>query len=194
MSFMVLRVFIGLLLFSFTCRAQFFTFKMPKKKSSYKLVDAEEMIRRHIAKEYTEISIEGIYSVSCVIRKKGPTLLAQVERERTLVRKENYATVAILKDWPGSKTEFVEVAITDKEVGSYPVVAELNSLSEGGGFIYKHFEPDGKAMTFTFIYDSMKPDILEGVYSFVKGNQTITYTLTYLKTYPKNNNFTNGRQ
>ncbi len=159
------------------------------------MIDAEQMIRRHIAKDYAENSIEGIYAVSCVIKKKGPTLLSQVERERTLVRRENYAQVAILKDWPGSKTEFVEVAIGSNDDGNgYPVVAELNSLAEGGGFIYKHIEPDGKTMTFTFIYDSMKPDILEGVYSFVKGSQTITYTLTYLKTYPKNNTFINSRQ
>jgi hypothetical protein len=192
---MALRVFIFLLLLSFSGQAQLFSFKMPKKKSVYKMIDAEEMIRRYIVKEYMETSVEGIYSVSCVIRKKGPTLLSQVERERTLVRKENYAKVAILKDWPGSKTEFVEVAISDNgDVNGYPLVAELSSLSEGGGFIYKHFEPDGKVMSFTFIYDSMKPDILEGVYSFVKGNQTITYTLTYLKTYPKHGNFTPGRQ
>lgn len=188
---MIIRITCLFVLLSFHCGAQLFSFKVPQKKSVYKMVNAEEMIRRYIARNFAETSIEGIYSVSCIIKKKGPTLLSPVERERTLVRKENYATIAILKDWPESKNEYIEIAITDKDGADYPVVAEINGLSEGGGFIYKHFEPDGEVMTFTFVYDLMKPDILEGVYSFVKGNQTITYTLTYLKTYPRNNRLVN---
>lgn len=162
------------------------------KPSVYEEVDLEEMIRRHIAKTHQQASIEGIYTVSCVITKKGRTLLSSVEKDRTVTRKDNYARVAILKDWPGSNTEYVEISLLDKNAARYPIVAELNGLSEGGGFIYKHFEPKGKILSFTFLYDQSKPDILEGVYTLNEKNSEVTYKLTYVKVYPKNNNLQSG--
>jgi hypothetical protein len=160
----------------------------PIKSSVYQEVDLEGMIRRYIAKTHQQASIEGIYTVSCVITKKGRTLLSPEEKERTVTRKDNYAKVAILKDWPGSNTEYVEISLHEKNASRYPIVAELNGLSEGGGFIYKHFEPKGKVMSFTFLYDQSKPDILEGVYTLNERNSEVTYKLTYVKVYPKNNN------
>lgn len=162
------------------------------KPSIYQEVDLEGMIRRYIAKTHEETSIEGIYTVSCVITKKGKTLLSPVEKERTIVRKDNYARVAILKDWPGSNTEYVEISLHEKGAPKYPIVAELSGLSEGGGFIYKHFEPKGKILSFTFLYDQSKPDILEGVYTLNERNNEVTYKLTYVKVYPKNNNLQAG--
>lgn len=164
------------------------TSRAPKSKPSvYKQVDVEEMIRRYIAKTHSEASIEGIYTVSCVITKKGKGLLSQVEKERTVTRKDNYARVAIVKDWPGSNTEYVEIALNLKGAARYPIVAELTGLSEGGGFIYKHFEPKGKVLSFTFLYDQSKPDILEGVYTLNEKGFEVMYKLTYVKVYPKNN-------
>jgi hypothetical protein len=160
----------------------------PIKSSVYQEVDLEGMIRRYIAKTHQQASIEGIYTVSCVITKKGRTLLSPEEKERTVTRKDNYAKVAILRDWPGSNTEYVEISLHEKNAARYPIVAELNGLSEGGGFIYKHFEPKGKVMSFTFLYDQSKPDILEGVYTLNERNSEVTYKLTYVKVYPKNNN------
>jgi hypothetical protein len=165
------------------------TSKTKKSKPSiYKEVDLEEMIRRSIAKTHSETSIEGIYTVSCVITKKGKTLLSPVEKERTIIRKDNYARVAIVKDWPGSNTEYVEISLHEKGAARHPIVAELSELSEGGGFIYKHFEPKGKVLSFTFLYDQAKPDILEGVYTLNERNNEVTYKLTYVKVYPKNSN------
>jgi hypothetical protein len=51
--------------------------------------------------------------------------------------------------------------------------------------MYKHTEPNGETMTFTFLYDQSKADILEGVYTVTKGKAEITYKLTYIKVYPK---------
>ena len=159
------------------------------KTSIYEEVDLEEMIRRFIAKTYKEQeSIEGIYTVSGVITKKGKPLLSSVEKERTVTRKDNYARVAIVKDWPGSNTEYVEISLNEKNTISRPIVAELTPLSEGGGFIYKHFEPKGKILSFTFLYDQSKPDILEGIYTLHENNNEVTYKLTYVKVYPINNN------
>lgn len=161
-----------------------------QKKSIYEEVDLEGMIRRYIAKTHgDEPSIEGIYTVSGEVIRKGKTLLSSVERERTIERKDNYARVAILKDWPGSNTEYVEISLEEKNAPRYPIVAELNELAEGGGFIYKHFEPKGKVLTFTFLYDKSNPDILEGVYTETKNGIVITYKLTYVKVYPKSNNY-----
>lgn len=157
------------------------------KPSVYQEVDLEEMIKRYIAKTYKETSIEGVYAVSCVITKKGKTLLSPVEKERTIIRKDNYARVAIVKDWPGSNTEYVEISLHVKGAARHPIVAELSILSEGGGFIYKHFEPKGKVLSFTFLYDQAKPDILEGVYTLNEKGNEVTYKLTYVKVYPKNN-------
>src|SRR5690348_9289175 len=100
------------------------------KPSIYKEVDLEEMIRRYIAKTHQEKSIEGIYTVSCVITKKGKTLLSPVEKLKTIVRKDNYARVAIVKDWPGSETEYVEISLHQKDAARHPIVAELTGLSE----------------------------------------------------------------
>jgi hypothetical protein len=157
------------------------------KQSTYQEIDLEGMIRRYIAKTHNESdpTIEGIYTVSCIITKKGKTLLSPVERERTVVRKDNYARVAILKDWPGSTTEYVEISLNSKNSSRYPIVAELSELAEGGGFIYKHIEPKGETMSFTFLYDKSKPDILEGVYTLNERNGEIMYKLTYVKVYPK---------
>jgi hypothetical protein len=162
------------------------TVKPTVKKSPYQQVDVEEMIRRYIAKTKHEgNSIEGIYTVSASVNKRSATLLSKVEKDRVIQKKDNYARVAILKDWPGSNTEYVEISLTDKNAHQYPIVAEINSLSEGRGLIYKHFEPNGKALTFTFTHDPEK-DILDGVYTEQKGQATVTYTLSYLKIYPKN--------
>lgn len=157
------------------------------KKSVYQEIDLESMIKRYIAKhEDYQTSIEGIYTVSAVVIKKGNTLLTNAYRERVVDRKDNYARVAILKDWPGSNTEYVEVSLNEKNAPRYPIVGEINKLAEGNGFICKHIEPKGETMTFTFLYDNNKTDILEGVYSVMKGRSEITYKLTYVKIYPKN--------
>ena len=163
--------------------------KSKSKTSLYTQVDLEEMIRRYIAKTHEEKSIEGIYTVSCVITKKGKTLLSPTtDKLRTILRKDNYARVAIVKDWPGSDTEYVEISLTNKDAARQPIVAELTGLSEGGGFIYKHFEPKGKILSFTFLYDQSKPDILEGVYTLNERGSEVMYKLTYVKVYPKANN------
>jgi hypothetical protein len=181
---------LGLILMLSCCGCVYFptVSKAPKSKPSvYKEVDLEEMIRRYIAKTHTESSIEGIYTVSCVITKKGKALLSQVEKEKTVIRKDNYARVAIVKDWPESNTEYVEISLQQKGAAKFPIVAELTGLSEGGGFIYKHFEPKGKVLSFTFFYDQSKPDIMEGVYTLNEKGSEVLYKLTYVKVYPKNN-------
>lgn len=156
-----------------------------RKKYPYQEVDAEEMIRRYVSKPpASPLSIEGIYSVSCIVTKKGKALLSSAVKEKVKDRKDNYARVAIMRDMEGTGHDFVELSMSQSGAQKYPIVAELTTLSEGRGFLCKHIEPDGEVLTFTFTFDG-DSDILEGVYTKVNGNATITYNVTYLKTFPK---------
>ncbi|HYG18360.1 MAG TPA: hypothetical protein VD816_05495 [Ohtaekwangia sp.] len=156
-----------------------------KKKYDYQKVDVTDMIRRYVAKPSSSpVSIEGIYSVSAVVVKRGKGLLSSEVREKVVDRKDNYASVAIMRDREGAENEFIEVSLTQKGAPEFPIVATLTTLSEERGFLSKHIEPDGEILTFTFTYHG-DSDILEGVYTKSSGGSTITYTLTYLKTYPK---------
>jgi hypothetical protein len=158
------------------------------KPSPYRKITLEEMVRRYVAKTHDGKSIEGIYTVSSEVIKKGKGLLDKEERERVVDRKNNYATVAILKDWPGSTTEYVEISLHGDNTSSYPIISEINSLAGEQGYIFNHVDKKGGKMPFTFTADH-NHDVLEGVYTEKSGNKEITYKLSYLKTYPKNKNF-----
>lgn len=152
------------------------------KKTPLEEVTFEDLTKRYLVKEVDAgNAIEGIYSVSSVITKKGPQFITGEVRERVVERRENYARVAILKERPGSSRAYIEVSLSYREAGTYPVIGEFNLFGEGRGLIYKHFEPDGSSMSFSMIRDS---DLIEGEYSTVEGKQTITYRLSYLKIYP----------
>ena len=154
------------------------------KKTVYEEVDLEQMIRRYFGKQATTShSIEGIYSVSCVITKTGHNFLTGAERTRVVERKDNYARVAILRDWPDSRRDFIEVSMSYHVATRYPIVGELEILGDHNGYIYTHTEPDGKKLTFSMIFDYS--DLIEGEYSITKKRRIITYKLSYLKIYPK---------
>lgn len=158
----------------------------PKRhKHTYEEVGTEEMIRRFVSKPAANVvSIEGIYSVSSVVTKRGKGLLSSEIKEKVVDRKDNYAKVAIIRDWANSDHEFIEISMTQTGVQKYPIVGELTTLSEGRGFLCMHTEPNGDVLTFTFTYAG-NSDILEGNYTKLDGSKTITYTLTLLKTFPK---------
>lgn len=171
----------ALLLFAQLCDAQSSSGKKTKK-ANYEDVDFEDMMRRYFEKEKSN-PLEGIYSVSCVITKRSKIFLSRRERVRIVERKDNYARIALLQDWPGSKREIIEVSLSYRDAKKYPIVGEVSSLSEGTGYIYKHTEPDGSVLIFSMIQDS--GELLEAEYSKMEKRSTITYRLSYLKTYPK---------
>jgi hypothetical protein len=154
-----------------------------KARYQFQEVDFEDMMRRYFHKDTTHPA-EGIYSVSCVIIKKSNGIFSGEEKERIVQRKDNYARVAIMKDWPGTKRDFVEVSLSYRDVKKYPIVGHMNALSEGNGYIYNHIEPDGDVISFSMIGESS--DLLEGEYSKIQGRKTITYKLSYIKIFPKN--------
>lgn len=152
------------------------------KKIQYEEVNFEDLMRRYLDKQTSSFhELEGIYSVSCIITRRGRNLFGN-EVERVIERKDNYARVAILKDRPTANRDYIEVSLSYREAGKFPIMGTFNMLSEGRGLIYKHLEPDGSTLSF-----SMKDeiDLIEGEYAKVEGSKTITYKLSYLRIYPK---------
>jgi hypothetical protein len=157
--------------------------KKKSRKYQYEEVDFEDMMRRYFLKGQPD-DLEGIYSVSCVITKRNKVFLSKREKIRIVERQDNYARVALIKDWPGSKRDFIEISLIYHDAKKYPIIGELNGISQGKGMIYKHFEPDGSTVSFSMISES--PELLEGEFSKMERKKTITYRLSYLKIYPKN--------
>jgi hypothetical protein len=154
------------------------------RRAPYEEVDFEDMMHRYFAKEKIS-ELEGIYSVSCVIIKTNKKFLSKREKIRVVERKDNYARIAILKDWPGSKRDYIEVSLSFRDAKKYPIVGQLSILSEGQGLIYDHIEPDGTKITFSMMTESS--ELLEAEYSEMQKRKIITYKLSYLKVYPKSN-------
>jgi hypothetical protein len=154
--------------------------KANSKLSEFEQVDFHQLMKRYMNKELSrEHDIEGIYSVSIVVEKKSTPLFSSQERERVMERKENYATIAILRDHH-SKREFMEISLEKEKQVSYPVRGEFTAMNDANIMIYKHFEPKGKNTTYTFSYDKER-DMLEGIRTEVKGKAEYTYKLVYLK-------------
>jgi hypothetical protein len=176
----VLALLASLVLFAAQAQEQ----HKPKKSKKYHYaeVDFEEMMRRYFLKDQSD-ELEGIYSVSCVITKRSQVFLSKREKIRVVERQDNYARVAIVKDWPGSKRDFIEISLSFHDAKKYPIMGEINGISQGKGMIYKHIEPDGTLISFSMISES--PELLEGEFSRVEKRRTVTYKLSYLKIYPK---------
>ncbi|MFZ1809038.1 MAG: hypothetical protein WAU36_17530 [Cyclobacteriaceae bacterium] len=155
-----------------------------KQKSLFtEHVDFEGMVKRYLMKETQPMEpLEGIYSVSAIISKRGG-FLANPNREKIIARKDNYAKVVIMKDSEHDNREYLEVSLASKVPGKYPVVGEFSSLSEGRAFVYKHYEPKQPTISYSFVLSEF--DILDGVLTKVVRRKTITYKLSYLKIYPK---------
>jgi len=154
------------------------------KKSNYQEIDFEDLMHRYLGKETGSFNkLEGIYSVSCVITKSSKSFLTGQHKVKVVERKDNYARVAILKDWPGAKRDFIEVSLSYHVANKYPIVGEMSTLSTGEAYIYKHMEPDGSVRDFSMATASL--DLIEGEHSEMYKRKTITWKLSYLKIYPK---------
>ena len=149
----------------------------------YEEVTFEDLSKRYLDKtEGPWNEVEGIYSVSCVIVRKGKGLLSSTERERVIERRDNYARIAIIRERPGASRAFIAVSLSYREPGKYPIVGQFDSFGEGRGLIYKHLEPDGTSLSFTMTRDA---DLVEGEYTVTEARSTVVYKLTFLKIYPE---------
>lgn len=160
-------------------------FSRKKKKQSpfAEHVDFEGMVKRYLTKEsQPKDPLEGMYSVSAIITKRGG-FLSNPNKEKVIARKDNYAKVVIIRDTERPHREYLEVSLASKIPGMYPVVGEFSSLSEGEAFVYKHYEPKESAVSYSFVLS--EADILDGLLTSTIRRKTITYKLSYLKIYPK---------
>ena len=175
-----------LVLVSSACSMEkMFQMQQKKKVNPYEQIDFAAMVNRYLSKNKTSVgTIEGIYSVSSLISKKGKGLLSSTEKEKVVERKENYSKVAIIRDAGNTKREYFEVPLDKDFLPTYSVRGEFTNVADGNILVYKHFEPRGKILTYTFSYDKQH-DILEGVRTENDGSFTVTYKLTYLKLLPK---------
>lgn len=124
--------------------------------------------------------IEGIYSVSADVVKKGKRFLSSIEKEKVMDHKENYAKVAIIRDAGATGREYIEISLNKENIPTYSIVGEFNSTEGGSLLLYKHMEGNGKSSSYTFTTDT-NFDIMEGVRIENEGNTTATYKLTYIK-------------
>ena len=141
------------------------------------------MVKRYLTKDTQPMEVlEGIYSVSAIISRRGG-FLANPNREKIVDRKDNYAKVVIMKDTEHTNREYLEISLASKVPGKYPVVGEFSSISEGNVFVYKHYEPKEPVISYSFVLSEF--DILDGILTKVVKRKIITYKLSYLKIYPK---------
>lgn len=151
------------------------------KKAIYEEVDLENVMKRYFGKSFG-YAIEGIYSVSCVITTRKKRLFSNAERIRVVAREDNYAKVAIMKDWPSSNRDFIEISLSyNKTPNAFPIMGELDTMADGAGYIYTHIEPDGERLPFSMLETD---GLLEAEYSRIEKRKTVTYRLTYLKIFP----------
>lgn len=177
-------VFIGIV--SLSCSVEkLYTMRQRARVHAYDQIDFHDVVMRYMNKEQSSVGeIEGIYSVSMVVYKKGKGVLSSAEKEKVSERKENYMQVAILRDATGANREFMEIPLDKKNLPSYAIRGEFSRMADANILVYKRLEPRGKSTSFTFTFDRTK-DILEGIRKENNGQFEYTYHLTYMKLYPK---------
>lgn len=146
------------------------------KASPFRQMNFQDLVERYMQKADAN-SIEGVYAVSGVVIKKNKNLIGEM-KEKTTDRKENYATVAILRENADSK-DFIELSLNKKDQTSYSIIGEFKRAS-GNLLVYQHFDPKGKDSSFTFTADE-KGELLEGIRVDDEGGKQVTYKLTYVK-------------
>lgn len=161
-----------------------YSLRYKQKRPEFEQIDFHDLTQRYMYKEDNANSIEGIYAVSVVVLRKGKPFLSSTEREKIIERKENYSTVAIIRDPNNANREYLEISLDKTQLPAYSVRGEFTKLAESNLLIYRHFEPRKQVATYTFTYDEVR-DMLEGIRKENSGNSEFTYTLTYVKLHPK---------
>jgi hypothetical protein len=157
--------------------------KRQVRNSPFQQIDFQAMVKHYLKKDKAN-PIEGIYTVSGSVTKKGKGLLGNSDKEKITDRKDNYARVAIIRDPEQNGRDYIELSLDKESMPSYSVIGEFTTTTSGTLMVYKHLDAKSKNTTYNFTYDD-SGEILEGVRVVNDGNQTVTYKLTYVKTYPK---------
>ncbi len=178
----VIISFILLLTFLSSCSVEkLYTMKQRSKVNAFEQIDFHDLMKRYLNKDVQKADeLEGLYSVSMVVSKKGKGILSSSEKERITDRKENYLQVAILKDMETGNREYMEVPLDKKYLPSYSIQGEFSRMEDANILIYKKYESRGRVTAYTFTFDRTR-NILEGVRKENNGQFEYTYLLTYVK-------------
>jgi hypothetical protein len=160
-----------------------YSMQQRNKVYAFEQINFNDVLKAYLARTGTA-SLEGMYSVTVVITKKGRGLLSATEKEKVIERRENDRQVAIIKDIKGLNREYIELPIETGVLPSYSVRGEFSKVTENSVAVYQRLEKRGRRTAFTFAFDKQF-DVLEGVRTEDKGNFTITEKLTYVKIYPR---------
>jgi hypothetical protein len=159
--------------------------KHQRKAYHYEQIDFKNLMERYLVKAQAENSIEGIYSVTSVISKKSRSLFSSDATEKIKDQRQNYATVAIISDRnKNNGREYIEIPVDKNQLPSYSIRGEFTQTPDGNIFIYKHFEPKNKIITYTFTFDT-STNVLDGIRTENQGAREVTYKLSYVRLYPK---------
>ncbi len=178
----IIQIFIAALLLS-GCSIDKLYQKKQTRSSPFEQIDFQALVKGYLKKDKSN-AIEGIYSVSGSVTKKGKGFMGSPEKEKITDRKDNYALVAILRDPGETGRDFIELSLDKEFQPTYSIVGQFTTTPGGNLLLYRHLDAKNKNSSFTFTADQ-HGDILEGVRVDNGGNTTITYRLTYVKTYPK---------
>jgi len=185
MKIRVAAALLGMLLTTSCSFEKLYQLRQKRKVSAYEQIEFDDIVKRYFGKDKTSVgTIEGIYSVSSLVTKKGKGLLSSTEKEKITEREENYSKVAIIHDPGNGNREYFEVPLDKDYLPSYSIRGEFTGITNGNIMVYKHLESRGRTTTYTFTYDKSH-DMLEGIRTENSGSFTYTYKLTYLKLYPK---------
>lgn len=158
-----------------------YTMKQRSKVNAYEQIDFHDLVKRYMNKDPLRADdLEGIYSVSMVVSKKGKGILSATEKDKIAERKENYVQVAIFKDVETGNREYIEVPLNKKYLPSYSIQGEFSKMADANILIYKKYESRGRVTAYTFTFDRSR-NILEGVRKENNGQFEYTYQLTYVK-------------
>jgi len=122
--------------------------------------------------------IEGVFTLSHKIYDSYGSLIDQ---------KDNWATLAIIKDTSSLTREFIEINLQQEDFPKYAITAEFTKASNGLIYLSKQFSPKGSSSNENFVWDNELSVLFSEQTKFYKG-MNFTIKRYYLKTYPKSNN------
>jgi len=159
-----------------------YTMKQRSKVNAYEQIDFHDLMKRYMQREPAPDDLEGIYSVSIVVNKKGG-MLSDPDKERIIQREENYQEVAILRDAGNPNRDYVVIPLDKKYLPAYSIRGEFTRVADANLLVYKHLESKGKSQSYTFTFDRSR-DMLEGIRKDNSRNAEYTYQMTYVRLSP----------
>lgn len=101
--------------------------KQRNKVYYFEQINFHDLMKRYVNKEQLSVGdLEGIYSVSMVVYKKGKGVLSSTEKEKV---SENYKQVAIIKVMDGANRAYVEVHLDKNFLPSYSIRGEFRRMA-----------------------------------------------------------------